>query len=847
MQRSVDLQIAQLTRVKQRVVNYNQLRLSRAEAGLTTVGRRVFRLLPTLFHFNHPELPGFVSLDTPSGIANFEPSNQQLSLTEELIRNLGGAGIEQLPSPQQTDIIGLYCMGSTASIGQCSESDLDIWVCHHCHLAPAVLESLRLKCEQLTAWAATMGVEANFFLVNPEQFRSGHNQVLSEDNCGSAQHWLLLDEFYRSAVRIAGRHLVWSLIPADQEANYNEVVEGFYESGEVDKSEWLDMGGFSGVPAEEYFGATLWQLYKGIDSPYKAVIKTLLMEAYSHEYPHSKLLCVELKRILHEGCDDPLLLDPYYRMLLKVTDYLESQGDMQRLDLARRCFYLKTHEKLSSPDRHEGEWRRQAIRELVDSWGWDQEKLRHLDNRSHWKVEQVRVAYTELLDTQLLSFRKLIQFARDNDLSDAINPEDISILSRKLYSAFESLPSKINLINPQISPDLHEPEITLIEVPEGRKVDAGWYLYKRPLETSKLIGAKPQKHADSLLKVMSWAHFNGVMTNDSELYLYRQCSALDLRTLQQCSSDLRNCFPVRRPAVDKQALSRPSQIGQLAVFINLVADPTVRWRDRVIDFDVSSHDVLKFGPEQQCLVTSIDLLYLNSWNELHVTSFSGEQALLDGIKAITNKMSKHASPPTQIDLFCYSEQFSSQIRRRVQGLLQESIEHRLHRDCHRPHLMVVPIGRDKYGLTFSAKEVSSQQIDNSVDLYRHISKCKREHAAVQFDDSGELMVPKVVEANASEGLVQYFFEQLADQLNIYVVDENNRVEAYGDYNGSREDLVQSVNRFFTSSEQACSAEQVNFNLPQFYDIVSTGSDEVQVQPYRSCRQSVAAEPVPQAV
>jgi adenylate cyclase class 1 len=347
---------------------------------------------------------------------------------------------------------------------------------------------------------------------------------------------------------------------------------------------------------------------------------------------------------------------------------------------------------------------------------------------------------------------------------------------------------------------------------------------------------------------MSWAHFNGVLTDESELYLYRQSSSLDLRTLQQCSKDLRSCFPVKRLRVDKQALSRPSQICQLAVFINLTTDPTVRWRDRVIDFDVSSHDVLKFGAEQQCLVASIDLLYLNSWNELHVSSFSGERALLDGLMAITNKMSKHASRPQQIELFCYSEQFSSQIRRRVQGLLSESIDHRLHRDCHRPHLLVVPIGKEKYGLTFAAKEVSSQLIDNSVDLYRHISKCKREHAAIPHDETGELVTPKVVEANASEGLVQYFFEQHGDKLNVYVADEHNNMEAYANVGGNKEDVVQSVNRFYTASDDACNRSRVNFNLPQFYDIIFDGNNELQVVPYRSSRRSsCSGDKVQQAV
>lgn len=34
-----------------------------------------------------------------------------------------------------------------------------------------------------------------------------------------------------------------------------------------------DLGGLGELSAEEYFGASLWQLYKSVDSPYKAVLK----------------------------------------------------------------------------------------------------------------------------------------------------------------------------------------------------------------------------------------------------------------------------------------------------------------------------------------------------------------------------------------------------------------------------------------------------------------------------------------------------------------------------------------------------------------------------------------------
>ena len=35
---------------------------------------------------------------------------------------------------------------------------------------------------------------------------------------------------------------------------------------------WI-LGGLGTLSANEYFGATLWQLYKGIDYPYKSLLK----------------------------------------------------------------------------------------------------------------------------------------------------------------------------------------------------------------------------------------------------------------------------------------------------------------------------------------------------------------------------------------------------------------------------------------------------------------------------------------------------------------------------------------------------------------------------------------------
>ncbi|MHD0454638.1 class I adenylate cyclase, partial [Serratia nevei] len=150
-----------------------------------------------------------------------------------------------------------------------------------------------------------------------------------------------------------------------------------------------------------------------VDSPYKAVLKSILLESYSWDYPNGKLLAMEFKRHLHAGEIVCYGLDSYCLMLERVTRYLTEINDLTRLDLIRRCFYLKVCEKLSEEEGNTcAGWRRDVLSQLVESWGWGSERLSILDTRNQWKIERVREAHNELLDTMMQSYRNLIRFAR---------------------------------------------------------------------------------------------------------------------------------------------------------------------------------------------------------------------------------------------------------------------------------------------------------------------------------------------------------------------------------------------------------------------------------------------------
>lgn len=818
--------------LKQRLDAINQLRVDRALEAMKPAFQQVYRLLPVLLHYHHPLMPGYLEGKVPHGICVYTPDEKQQHYLDSI--ELRWGELPAVDSPGEPPITGVYSMGSTSSIGQSCTSDLDIWVCHQSWLDNEERQRLQQKCTLLEQWAAAQGVDVSFFLMDENRFRHNESGSLGGEDCGSTQHILLLDEFYRTAVRMAGKRILWNMVPVEEEEHYDEYVLSLYAQGALAPNEWLDLGGLSSLSAEEYFGASLWQLYKSIDSPYKAVLKTLLLEAYSWQYPDTRLLSMDIKARLHKGEIVSFGLDPYCMMLDRVTDYLVQINDMTRLDLARRCFYLKVCEKLSR-EKACVRWRRQILNQLVREWGWSYEHLAMLDNRAHWKIERVREAHNELLDAMMQTYRNLIRFARRNNLSVSASPQDIGVLTRKLYAAFEALPGKVTLVNPQISPDLSETDLTFIYVPAGRANRSGWYLYNQAPSMDSIVSHQPLEYNRYLNKLVAWAYFNGLLTPKTRLHI-KGNELCDLERLRALVDDVASHFPLRLPAPTPKALYSPCEIRHLAIIVNLEHDPTAAFRNQVVHFDFRQLDVFSFGQQQQCLVGSIDLLYRNSWNEVRTLHFSGEQAVLEALKTILGKMHQDAALPESLEVFCYSHHLRGLIRTRVQQLVSECIELRLSSTRQDPgRFKAVKVAGQTWGLFFERLSVSVQKLENAVEFYGAISNNKRQGLPIQVE-TNHIHLPPVIDGVASEGIIQFFFEDMPDDqgFNIYILDESNRVEVYHHCEGSKEELVKDVSRFYSSSHDRFTygSSFINFNLPQFYQIVQLDG-RIQVIPFRS--------------
>ena len=648
-----------LAQLRARFMALNEGRMARAIEGLTPRQQSVLTLLPLFFHVNHPLLPGYVSGSTPAGLSNFEPDTQALTEAQRLTRSFS---YKPRPSNQPRPIHGLFLMGSLGTLAQADQSDMDVWVCHAPDLGENELAELRKKCQLLEAWALSMGAEAHFFLIEPTRFVLGERDTqLSSDDCGTTQHYLLLDEFYRTAIWLAGRTPIWWLVPVYEERRYAEFIHTLLSKRFIRADETLDLGHLAHIPAGEFIGAGLWQLFKGIESPYKSVLKLLLTEVYASEHPNVHCLSLRFKRAVFANQMDLDELDPYIVVYRRIEEYLKARNEPERLELVRRALYLKVNRKLSAGQRTSS-WQRLLLERLAQEWGWDPRQLALLDSRSQWKVRQVASERRALVTELNYNYRFLTQFARAEQSVSLINKRDLNVLGRRLYAAFERKAGKVEFLNPGIAPDLAEDTLTLVQSPNRKEPGQHhWGLYNGNLTALEWEHFAPIKRSRDLLEMLTWCHRNGVIDSSTRLALHPGTSDMTEFELFNLLGSLQQTIALPLASVDEVSLLRSAVPEEVLLLINVGVDPLKHHRDLNILMTTERTDSLSYAGVRENLVLTLDQVTLNSWNEVMVSRYDGPHALLDCLRDYLNQLPPDHLPRLRVRCFCHNRaQFIAQ-------------------------------------------------------------------------------------------------------------------------------------------------------------------------------------------
>jgi adenylate cyclase class 1 len=764
-----------LKQLRARYLEVNDGRLQRAMQMLSTRQQLVLRLMPLLFHVNHPLLPGYVSGATPAGLSGFQPDEQILAEAQRLTRSFAyreRSGNPLAGKPPQP-IHGLFLMGSLGTVAQAEQSDMDIWVCHAAELGAAEVAELQRKCDQLEAWAASQGSEAHFFLIDPSRFASGEREgTLTSDDCGTTQHYLLLDEFYRTAIWLGGRTPVWWLVPVYEEQRYAEYVHTLLSKRFIRAEEVLDLGHLARIPPSEFIGAGMWQLFKGIESPYKSVLKLLLTEVYASEHPRVECLALRFKRAVFANRLDLDELDPYIVVLRRLEEYLGGRGEQERLELVRRSLYLKVNKKLSRPARGRVKsWQRRLLERLAEEWQWPQRQLAMLDSRSQWKVRQVSAERRALVNELTYSYRFLSQFARNLQVGSSLNSRDLGVLGRRLYAAFERKAGKVENVNPGIAPDLAEDALTLVHATLGDDAnEAQWALFGGNLNTQEWQDFAPLKRARELIELLAWCHRNAVIDASTRLTLHAGNSDLSEFELNNLLTSLRQVFPLPLPTAGESALLRASAPSEVLLLVNVGVDPLKQHSQLNVHLTTERTDALGYAGARENLVLTLDQVTLNSWNEMLVSRFDGPFALLDCLRGFLDSLpAGRARPDLRVRCFCRNR--APAIAQRVEELFQDVLGNL---DGERSSRYLVQIQQQYHVLELNPGQVSHAALADLPALVEHLGAGLPGFSPLRLDryalEGSELaLILPLGQADC----IQVFYRLAGDFAQLSVLDERN--------------------------------------------------------------------------
>lgn len=805
------------TRYAQRLRRYDAINAQKLTYALSIASpdaRRFLTLLPLFLHYNCQEIPGYRSCGVPCGIDGFIPNAAQ---QQYLARVLQGKTVAE---PKERSILALYCMGSTASIGQGSRSDFDVWVCVGRSLNNAAMAALSEKCSFICTFAQGLGVDLNLFVTPEDRFVSDRMRAVTGDNCGSAQNLFLLDEFYRSAVRLCGRHLCWYLISPDEELHdYAAAVTALKASGALPEHELFDFGSVANSSPAEYFGSGLWLLYKGIEYPFKAALKILLMEVYADEFPQSLLLSLEMKRqlLLSEGSYD-LELDPYYLMYRKVHAYLVREGDFKRLQLLRKCFYLKIFLGIKDlPSEEAVRFRRTLLTKLAAAWQWTPQMQEELENRAWWKIHYVRSFYADLFAALIKSYRALLSFSVRHGIEYAITSDDAGVLSRKLYAAYDKYQNKIILFPPEFTYSLAEPQLSFIKTHPDSLCPQGWHLYAAAISNPAILSTKSAYIGNSICECIAWACLNQILTKRTQIFVGGDVQDVSAQKIARLTDDLsRSLYITARSQVPDRAFMRPREVRACAVILNLERDVTLE--RRLASVDINTGSTLCAGRQKLCLVGSVSLITVNSWGETMALDLpDGEEGVVE-LLATLLRVSKNSEGEdlkkvlSSIEVFCCAKFHADLIRYDLQSVIRQ-IFACAGDSAFSLRRYTFEVGHNSY----TARHVR----DRGVYILRHNvlgdeSSSFGVHTRFGMRPEFSLQVPPQVDRYSNVGIMQYFFAPLVDGWDIYIVNEDNEVQIYPHYVGSRAALVNAINRYYTRLSEENQQGGARFNLPQYF-------------------------------
>lgn len=564
---SIEVDVDALRTMGQRFAMHHRQRYLDALAKLDGRKREILAALPMFFHANHVALPGYVQ-NAPCGIVGHTPTASDVSAIHRFARSFN----ESLATDRR-DIDAIFLMGSGGSLGHTADSDIDLWVC----CAKNKHDRLHSKLDRLEIWAAEQGLALQGFLVDPDFFHDSRDTVHGP---------LLLDEFYRSGIHLAGKHPLWWYVDGSSEANYASCAAHLTDRRFVVSASLLDFGAVGKPGVDALCRAGMLELGRAVTTPHKSLLKLALVEAYLNQ-PERPLLSSHYQHLMLTGVSDNSRLDTYFMLYEYLASTKTGRPAAFTLDDLRWLFVRK----IVARGRELSPASQIALN--LREWGYSTADLQALRQ----PVKQTLATVLEEANAATTAQQKGMQFGRRLAMLSPDLRTDIDAIEIALDQFAKPADTVIRPFNPSLLPPI-KPSL---EVQMSRR---NWRLQE---QTTTL------RTSESWAELIVWLHCNQIDTSNLKMPTHWFEQAKD-HLLQAVSSN-----------------------RQVTLLINPLPDPNDAGERLISAFD----DPLSYGGLRICKARSLyqvkRLRNSEGGIEFTLTTHSGMAAVLEALVQAINR------------------------------------------------------------------------------------------------------------------------------------------------------------------------------------------------------------------
>lgn len=429
---------------------------------------QILYLLPWLLSINHKKCPGYL----PDFKAKFKvfgiesvPEIRKKEAVFKTAFKVEDSGQLYVQGRETYIIEGVYTIGSIGTIAQTAYSDCDIWVCVDFEkLGRKNRQFLTQKINLIKDWFdENCKIPVYFFISDINDIKSGYFGKLDKESSGSAQKNILMEEFYRTTIVIAGKTPLWWLcIDSGESLDYDSCLASV-KKGIGGGYEYADFGNLPPVKPEEYLGASLWQLQKALASPLKSVIKMALLKRQIDD-PNRRLAAdLFREKIMLSKPDD--FVDPMTFTIDLLMQSFDTGTEPERLSFLKECFFLRCNMKVFEKNQ----LKKKLVNSFLKRSNIPKNVLQNLENFKNWDMSS-QIKLGKRLVQELFSFYKTISSA--GKTNPHINERDLTVLGRKIASIYQKKNGKVNLV-PKPSEQFNLLDITYVYEERNWKIFAG--------------------------------------------------------------------------------------------------------------------------------------------------------------------------------------------------------------------------------------------------------------------------------------------------------------------------------------------------------------------------------------